>query len=77
VTFEHAYAEAGEEFAQFHGSPREWADWEIEYFPAFMAAKVAGLLGGDVTDPESLAELRERVYATAYAQAKAGSAVAR
>jgi hypothetical protein len=73
--FEHAYAEAINEFEADHGAPREWADWEVEYYPCFMAARVAQLLG-DVVDPESVAELRERVYATAYAQAKAGSAVA-
>ena len=65
--FEYAQAAAINEFEADHGAPREWADWEQEYYPCFMAARVVQLLG-DVSDPESLAdlaELRASVYRTA------------
>lgn len=66
-TFGAAYAAALDEWTQWHGQPVDLADWEREYFPAFMAAQVTALMA-DVTDPESLADLKELTYAWVYAQ---------
>lgn len=66
-TFGAAYAAALDEWTQWHGQPVDLADWEREYFPAFMAAQVTALMA-DVTDPESLADLKDAVYAWVYAQ---------
>lgn len=69
MTYEYAYAQAVNEFNDWHGDPTAWKPWEVEYYPKFVAARVAELVA-DVTDPGSIAEAHDE----ALAQATAGGA---